>query len=162
MTAWLDDARSILVLSCSKDVRKNRNWIAARIYVVRSGESFDKDGTAYCGPTFEGSDEEVRLSHDKKRGRSRFCVSSQYSGSEDRSLGSLLWRWPMSRSRSRKTNPYCSIKNDRRVRTVRTSATIRVNCKFSSSRREDDGFRLLRPKGVLPQMQPCWWPWRKA
>jgi hypothetical protein len=50
-----------------------------------------------------------------------------FSGSEDRFLGSSLCCWPMSRSRSRKPHPYCSIKNDRRVRTVRTSATIRVN-----------------------------------
>src|SRR3954468_2866213 len=35
-------------------------------------------------------------------------------------------------------------------------------CQLSSSRREDGGCRLLLPKGVLPQMQPCWWPWRKA
>ena len=21
---------------------------------------------------------------------------------------------------------------------------------------------MLLPKGALPQMQPCWWPWRKA
>src|SRR5215203_6655972 len=75
MTAWLDDARSILVLSCSKAVRKNRNWTAARTDVVRPGESFYKDGTASCGLPLEGSDEEVRLSHDAKRGRSRSCVS---------------------------------------------------------------------------------------
>ncbi len=73
MTAWLDNARSILVLSCSKAVRKNRNWIAARTYVVWPGEPFYKDGTASCGLTLEGSDEEVRLSHDAKRGRSRSC-----------------------------------------------------------------------------------------
>src|SRR3954471_16332833 len=35
-------------------------------------------------------------------------------------------------------------------------------CQLSSSRREDGGCRLLLPKGVLPQMQPCWWPCRKA
>jgi len=136
MTAWLDNARSILVLSCSKAVRKNRNWTAARTDVVRPGESFYKDGTASCGPALAGSDEEVRLSHDAKRGRSRSCVVlrvlAQFSGSEDHSVGSLLCRWPMSRSRSRKTYPCCSIKRDRRVRTVRTSATIRVNSASSA------------------------------
>src|SRR3954451_15840544 len=35
-------------------------------------------------------------------------------------------------------------------------------CQLSSSRREDGGCRLLLLTGVLPQMQPCWWPWRKA
>src|SRR3954464_9729293 len=35
-------------------------------------------------------------------------------------------------------------------------------CQLSSSWREDGGCRLLLPKGILPQMQPCWWPWRKA
>src|SRR3954452_11858789 len=35
-------------------------------------------------------------------------------------------------------------------------------CQLSSRWREDGGCRLLLPKGVLPQMQPCWWPWRKA
>ena len=42
---------------------------------MRPGESFYKDGTASCGLTLERSDEEVRLSHDAKRGRSRSCVS---------------------------------------------------------------------------------------
>src|SRR3954449_7241308 len=75
MTAWLDNARSLLALSCSKAVRKNRNWTAARTDVGRPGESFYKDGTASCGPTLAGSDEEVRLSHDTKRGRSGSCAS---------------------------------------------------------------------------------------
>src|SRR3954449_11973074 len=35
-------------------------------------------------------------------------------------------------------------------------------CQLSSRWREDGGCRLLLPKGILPQMQPCWWPWRKA
>ena len=42
---------------------------------MRPGESFYKYGTASCGLPLEGSDEEVRLSHDAKRGRSRPCVS---------------------------------------------------------------------------------------
>src|SRR3954470_12657635 len=42
---------------------------------MRQGESFYKDGTASCGPTLAGSDEEVRLSHNAKRGRSRSCAS---------------------------------------------------------------------------------------
>ena len=88
--------------------------------------------------------------------------SLRFPGRRTAFLGSSLCCWPMSRSRSRKPHPYCSIKNDRRVRTVRTSATIRELCQFSSSWREDGGCRLLRPKGALPQMQPCWWPWRKA
>src|SRR5215210_6968461 len=87
MTAWLNTARSLLVLSCSKDVRKNRNWTAARTDVVRPGESFYKDGTASCGLTLERSDEEARLSHDAKRGRSRPCVSWGLSGNK-----SLIWR----------------------------------------------------------------------
>jgi hypothetical protein len=42
---------------------------------MRPGESFDKDGTASCGPTLARSEEEVRIRHDAKRGRSRSCVS---------------------------------------------------------------------------------------
>ena len=42
---------------------------------MRPGESFYKDGTASCGLPLERSDEEARLSHDAKRGRSRSCVS---------------------------------------------------------------------------------------
>ena len=56
-------------------VRKNRNWTAARTDVGRPGESFYKDGAASCGPTPAGSDEEARLSHNAKRGRSRSCAS---------------------------------------------------------------------------------------
>src|SRR5215210_7343121 len=115
MTAWLDNARSLLVLSCSKAVRKNRNWTAARTDVVRLGEAFYKDGTASCGLTLERSDEEARLSHDAKRGRSRSCVSWLSFPGRRTALGVHCSAAGQSADPDHeRPPPCCSIKNDRR------------------------------------------------
>src|SRR4051794_2842142 len=80
-----------------------------------------------------------------------------------RSVGSLLCRWPMSRSRSRKTPPLLQHQEGQASKNgPNLGHGPRELCQLSSRWRQDGGCRLLLPKGILPQMQPCWRPWRKA